>query len=127
MSCFLINWDIVEYARRQGYFTIGRGSGANSLIAYCLGITDVDPIDRTSTSNASSTSSRNTARLRSGLFWTDRDDVTRYIFDRYGHEHTALLGTYSEFKEKAFIREVAKTFGLPKQEIDDLISLRRGS
>ena len=122
VSYFLINWDIVEYARRQGYFTIGRGSGANSLIAYCLGITDVDPIDLDLYFERFINLFRETPPdFDLDFSWTDRDDVTRYIFDRYGHEHTALLGTYSEFKEKAFIREVAKTFGLPKQEIDDLI------
>ena len=45
VSYFLINWDIVKYARSQGYFYVGRGSGANSVIAYILRITDVDPIE----------------------------------------------------------------------------------
>lgn len=122
VSYFLINWDIVQYARRQGYFTIGRGSGANSLIAYCLRITDVDPIDLDLYFERFINLFRETPPdFDLDFSWTDRDDVTKYIFDTYGTEHTALLATYSEFKEKAFIREVAKTFGLPKQEIDDLI------
>ena len=45
VSYFLINWDIVSEARRRGFFYVGRGSGANSLVAYLLRITDVDPIE----------------------------------------------------------------------------------
>jgi len=42
---FLVNWDIIDYAQQKGYFHVGRGSGANSIVAYLLGITDVDPIE----------------------------------------------------------------------------------
>ena len=45
VSYFLINWDIVSEARRRGFFYVGRGSGANSIVAYLLRITDVDPIE----------------------------------------------------------------------------------
>ena len=45
MSYFLINWKILKYARSKGYFYVGRGSGANSIVAYLLRITDVDPIE----------------------------------------------------------------------------------
>ena len=45
VSYFLINWDIVSYAKKQGYFYVGRGSGANSIVAHILGITDVDHLD----------------------------------------------------------------------------------
>ncbi|MBP7399949.1 MAG: DNA polymerase III subunit alpha [Chitinophagales bacterium] len=121
---FLINWDLVEYARRQGYFCIGRGSGANSLIAYCLRITDVDPIELDLYFERFINLFRETPPdFDIDFSWKDRNDVTEYIFNKYTHEHTALLGTYSEFKEKSFIREVAKTFGLPKNEIDALIKL----
>lgn len=124
VSYFLINWDLVEYARRQGYFCIGRGSGANSLIAYCLRITDVDPIELDLYFERFINLFRETPPdFDIDFSWKDRNDVTEYIFNKYTHEHTALLGTYSEFKEKAFIREVAKTFGLPKNEIDELIKI----
>ena len=41
---FLITWDVISYAMKKGYYHVGRGSGANSIVAYCLKITDVDPI-----------------------------------------------------------------------------------
>ncbi len=124
VSYFLINRDIVEYALRSGYFCIGRGSGANSLIAYCLRITNVDPIELDLYFERFINLFRETPPdFDIDFSWKDRNDVTAYIFNKYTHEHTALLGTYSEFKEKAFIREVAKTFGLPKNEIDMLIKI----
>ncbi|MCF8334325.1 MAG: hypothetical protein K9I47_09275, partial [Bacteroidales bacterium] len=53
--------------------------------------------------------------------WTDRDEVTEYIFNRYGQEHTALLGTMTTFKGKSIYRELGKVHGLPKGEIDRLV------
>jgi DNA polymerase-3 subunit alpha len=115
---FLINWDIVSYARRNRYFYVGRGSGANSLVAYLLRITNVDPIEldlyferfinpyRTSPPD-----------FDIDFSWLDRDDVTRYIFERYGYDRTVLLGTYITYNHKSAIREVGKVFGLPDEEI----------
>lgn len=123
---FLINWDIVRYAQHKGYFYVGRGSGANSIVAYCLRITDVDPIDldlyferfinpfRTSPPD-----------FDIDFSWKDRDDVTDYIFRRHGREHVALLATYSTFQYKAVVRELGKVFGLPKSEIDALADQRQ--
>lgn len=45
VSYFLINWDIVNYSKQKGFVHVGRGSGANSIVAYLIGITDVDPIE----------------------------------------------------------------------------------
>jgi DNA polymerase III alpha subunit len=122
-SYFLINHDIVSYAQRKNYFYVGRGSGANSMVAYLLRITDVDPIDldlyferfinpyRTSPPD-----------FDIDFSWNDRDDVTDYIFHHspYGSDHVALLATYSTFQENSVLRELGKVFGLPKEEIDSL-------
>ena len=44
-SYFLITWDMIQFSKSRGFYHVGRGSGANSIVAYCLGITDVDPIE----------------------------------------------------------------------------------
>lgn len=120
-SYFLINWDIVKYARRKNYYYVGRGSGANSIVAYLLNITDVDPIELDLYFERFINIHRNNAPdFDMDFSWTDRDDITRYIFDTFGRHRTALLGTYSTFQHDAVTRELGKVFGLPPNEIDKL-------
>ncbi|MEZ4962424.1 MAG: DNA polymerase III subunit alpha [Saprospiraceae bacterium] len=119
---FLIAWDVIRYAHSVGVHHVGRGSGANSIVAFCLRITDVDPLEldlyferfinphRTSPPD-----------FDLDFSWDERDDVTDYIFKRYGKEHTALLATYSTFQFNAAVRELGKVYGLPKAEIDTFI------
>ena len=119
---FLITWDIVRYSMARGFYHVGRGSGANSVVAYCLKITNVDPIDL----NLYFERFINPKRSSPPDFdidysWKERDDVIDYIFKRYGYGHTALLGTMSTFRGKSIVRELGKVHGLPKEEIDALI------
>lgn len=119
---FLITWDIVRYSMARGFYHVGRGSGANSIVAYCLRITNVDPIDL----NLYFERFINPKRTSPPDFdidysWKERDEVLDYIFKRYGYSHTALLGTMSTFRGKSIVRELGKVHGLPKEEIDNLI------
>ncbi|MFZ1516681.1 MAG: DNA polymerase III subunit alpha [Saprospiraceae bacterium] len=119
---FLITWDIVRYAQSAGYYHVGRGSGANSIVAFCLFITDVDPLELDLYFERFINPHRSSPPdFDIDFSWSDRDDVTEYIFDRYGIEYTALLATYNTFKGKSIIRELGKVFGLPKKEIDVII------
>jgi DNA polymerase-3 subunit alpha len=120
-SYFLINFDIIKYAQHKNYYYVGRGSGANSLVAYLLRITDVDPIELDLYFERFINPFRaNPPDFDIDFSWTDRDDMTRYIFERFGHERTALLGSYNTFQHDAVIRELGKVFGLPPGEIDRL-------
>ncbi|EAS20452.1 DNA polymerase III alpha subunit [Flavobacteria bacterium BBFL7] len=123
VAYFLINWRICEYARSKGYFYVGRGSGANSILAYLLQITEVDPIEldlyferfindyRTSPPD-----------FDIDFSWDDREDITRFIFNTF--ENVALLATYNTFQYRAVVRELGKVFGLPKADIDMLTTGR---
>ncbi|TKK64847.1 DNA polymerase III subunit alpha [Ilyomonas limi] len=118
---FLINNDIVQYANTRGFYHVGRGSGANSIVAYCLGITDVDPLEL----NLYFERFLNPERTSPPDFdidfsYTDRDEMIDYIFKRFGREHVALCGSYSTFKHDAAIHELGKVFGLPEEEIKAL-------
>jgi len=117
---FLITFDIVRYAMGWcKFYHVGRGSGANSIVAYCLRITDVDPIDldlyferflhekRTSPPD-----------FDIDFAWDERETIQKYIFKKYPKWHVAFLGTMSTFKDRAVIREIGKVLGLPKEEID---------
>ncbi len=122
-SYFLITWDIIRYSMSRGFYHVGRGSGANSIVAYCLKITDVDPIKL----NLYFERFLNPRRSSPPDFdidysWRDRDQVQDYIFKRYGRDHVALLGATSTFKDRSIYRELGKVFGLPKEEIDLLVN-----
>ena len=118
---FLITWDILRYARNRGFFYVGRGSGANSIVAYCLEITDVDPIELDLYFERFLNPYRSAPPdFDIDFSWKDRDEMTGYIFQRFGAEHVCLLGAYTTFQNRAVVRELGKVFGLPKDEIDAL-------
>ncbi len=117
VSYFLINWKILEYARSKDYYYVGRGSGANSIIAYLLRITDVDPIELDLYFERFINLFRqNPPDFDIDFSWKDRDDITQYIFKTF--KHTALITVYNTFKFRASVRELGKVFGLPKSEMD---------
>ncbi|MFV8225151.1 DNA polymerase III subunit alpha [Christiangramia aquimixticola] len=121
VSYFLINLDIITYARKQKYPFVGRGSGANSIVAYILGITNVDPIELDLYFERFINPNRKSPPdFDIDFSWKDRNDVTDYIFRTY--KNTALMGTYVTFKRRAVARELGKVFGLPKENIDKLSS-----
>ena len=118
---FLITWDMIRYAQSRGFYHVGRGSGANSIVAYCLQITDVDPIEL----DLYFERFLNPHRTSPPDFDIDfshreRDEIIDYMIKRHGRGHTTLLGMYPTFQYNAIIRELGKVFGLPKDEIDGL-------
>jgi DNA-directed DNA polymerase III PolC len=122
-SYFLITWDIIHYTMSRGFYHVGRGSGANSIVAYCLRITDVDPIKLDLYFERFLNPKRKSPPdFDIDFSWRDRDMVQDYIFKRYGKNHVALLGATSTFKDKSIVRELGKVFGLPKAEIDALVN-----
>jgi error-prone DNA polymerase len=111
---FLIVRDIV----RQSARTCGRGSAAASLVAYCLGITHVEPI----THNLFFERFLNEGRtdppdIDIDFPWDERDGVFDYVFRKYGAVRAAMISNHVGFRARAAVREVAKVYGLPEQEI----------
>jgi len=118
---FLITWDIVNYSNSQGFMHIGRGSGANSIIAYCLGITDICPLELDLYFERFLNLNRKSPPdFDIDWSWKERNIILEYIFDKYGRDHVAFCGTNVEFKHRSIFREVGKVFGLPKEELDML-------
>ena len=101
---------------------MGRGSGANSLVAYLLRITDVDPLELDLYFERFINEHRSNAPdFDIDFSWTDRDDITDYIFKRFNtHNNVALLGSYNTYQKDAVVRELGKVFGLPPGEIEKL-------
>lgn len=122
-SYFLITWDIIQHSLSKGFYHVGRGSGANSVVAYCLRITDVCPIELDLYFERFLNPKRKSPPdFDIDYSWKDRDTVFKYIFKKHGAKHTALLGAMSTFRDKSIIRELGKINGLPKNEIDALIA-----
>ncbi|MWB93063.1 DNA polymerase III subunit alpha [Flavobacterium sp. GA093] len=118
---FLITWDIIRYSNSRGFMHIGRGSGANSIIAYCLGITDICPLELDLYFERFLNLNRKSPPdFDIDWSWKERDVILEYIFNRYGRDHVAFCGTNVEFKYRSIFREVGKVFGLPKEELDML-------
>jgi DNA-directed DNA polymerase III PolC len=121
-SYFLITDDICRYARSRNFHYVGRGSGANSIVAYCLAITDVCPIELDLYFERFLNPKRKTPPdFDMDFSWDERDDIYNYIFKRYQPGHTALLGAISTFRSRSILRELGKVYGLPKAEIDRLV------
>lgn len=119
---FLITWDIVEYGKGKEFYHVGRGSGANSIVAYCIGITDVDPIELDFYFERFINPGRTSPPdFDIDFSWDNRDEIIQYIFEKFGREHVCLLATHVTFKDRSAYRELGKVFGLPEHEIESLV------
>lgn len=119
---FLISWDIVRFARSHHIPCLGRGSAANSIVSFCLHITHVDPIAHNLFFERFLNEQRTSLPDFDLDFGTvDRERVLDYIFNFYGEQHVAMIGTHVTFQARGAFREVAVALGLPKSEIDGFI------
>ena len=129
---FLIVWDIVRYANSQGMPSVGRGSAANSLISYLLGITHVDPLAHDLYFQRFLNPERlSPPDIDLDFGWKDRDAVLDYVYQKYGRDNTAMICNINRFSTRSAFREVAKAHGygddeigriskrLPRQTLDD--------
>ncbi|MPQ68038.1 MULTISPECIES: error-prone DNA polymerase [unclassified Pseudomonas] len=120
-SYFLTVQDIVDFARRQGILCQGRGSAANSVVCYALGITELNP-DRTNMLFERFLSrERNEPPDIDVDFEHDRrEEVLQYVFRRYGRNRAALTAVVSTYHGAGAVRDVAKALGLPPDQINAL-------
>jgi len=115
---FLIVWDIVREARQRGMLLIGRGSAANSIVAYCLGLTQVDPIELNLYFERFMNKARSSPPdVDIDFSWKERDKIVKYIFEEYGYEKVAMISTTVTFRARSAFREVAKAYGFTNEEI----------
>ncbi len=125
---FLVVWDFISYARRQGIAVgPGRGSSAGSLVAYCLGITNVDPIRYGLIFERFLNPERISMPDMDIDFADDRrDEVIRYVVERYGADRVAHIITFGTMGAKAVIRDVARVLGFSYGEADRIAKLVPG-
>jgi len=110
---FLTVHEIVRFARRQGILCQGRGSAANSTICYVLGITAVDPSKHDLLFERFVSTSRNEPPDIDVDFEHERrEEVIQHVYDRYGRDRAAIVGTVIRYRGRSAIREVGKALGL---------------
>ncbi|MGQ9560238.1 MAG: DNA polymerase III subunit alpha [Candidatus Oleimicrobiaceae bacterium] len=111
---FLVVHDIVQQSPR----TCGRGSAAASLVAYCLGITHVDPLQHhLFFERFLNMGRKDPPDIDVDFAWDERDQVLAYVFRTYGEARTAMVANHVCFKARAALHEIAKVYGLPEEEI----------
>ena len=121
---FLVVADLVRFAREHDIPVSTRGSVANSLVAYCAGITTVDPIEHGLLFERFLNPARaNPPDIDLDFCSRRRDEVLRYVRDTYGPDRVALIGTVSTLRAQSAVRETGKAMGLADARIDHLVSL----
>lgn len=121
---FLIVWDFVLYAKKSGILVgPGRGSAAGSLVAYVLGIVDVDPLEFDLYFERFLNPERITMPDIDMDFPDDRrDEIIKYVVDKYGPERVVSIITYGTFQGKSAVRDVARILGISNTIVDDITS-----
>jgi DNA polymerase-3 subunit alpha len=124
-SYFLIVWDFIKYARDQDIpVGPGRGSAVGSLVSYCLAITDLDPIKH----NLLFERFLNPERISMPDIDTDfcverRDEVIRYVVDKYGKDRVAQIVTFGTMAARAAVRDAGRALGVPLMDVDRVAKL----
>lgn len=114
----LIVWDIVQYARANDIRCQGRGSAANSLAAYLLGISPIDPLAHDLVFERFLSDERPALPdIDLDLAADRREEVIQYVFRRYGAAHAAMACTFATFRERSARRDVAAALDLPLEEL----------
>ncbi|MDH5780987.1 MAG: DNA polymerase III subunit alpha [Dehalococcoidia bacterium] len=116
---FLIVWDIMDYAEGNGIPAQGRGSAANSMVAYILAITKVDPIkNKLFLGRFLNEEMSSIPDIDIDVSTNHREKLIQYVYEKYGQEHTAMVCTYVTFQARNAIREVGKALGMPTHLLD---------
>jgi error-prone DNA polymerase len=116
---FLICWDLMRFARSRGIPAQGRGSAADSIVAYVLGITRVDPIRHELLFERFINEGR-TAYPDVDIDFSSerREEVIQYVYERYGPEHTGMVCNLVTYRARSAVREVGNALGFPRPLVD---------
>jgi DNA polymerase III alpha subunit len=115
---FLIVWDLMEFARANGILGQGRGSAGDSIVAYCLGITKVDPIAHKLLFERFINEARALPDIDIDFDVNRREEVIQYLYATYGADHAAMVCNVITYRARSAVREVARALGFPAEAID---------
>ena len=121
---FLVVWDIIAFAREHDILFGVRGSAAGSLALYCLGVTDVDPVEYTLIFERFLNVERKEMPDIDMDFQDDRrDEVIQHVLRKYGRDHVAQIVTFGTLGPKAAIRDVGRALAMPYADVDRVARL----
>jgi len=122
---FLIVWDFIRWAKQAGIpVGPGRGSGAGSLVAFALGITDIDPIPFKLLFERFLNPERvSMPDIDVDFCMNRRDEVIKYVQTKYGVERVGQIATFHQLKARGVIRDIARVMEIPYAEADKLAKL----
>ncbi|MGH2488045.1 MAG: hypothetical protein ACRDFR_00300, partial [Candidatus Limnocylindria bacterium] len=115
---FLIVWDLMEFARRNGIIGQGRGSAGDSIVAFCLGITKVDPIEHKLLFERFINEARALPDIDIDFDVNRREEIIQYLYRRYGADHAAMVCNVITYRARSAVREVAKALAFPAEVVD---------
>jgi error-prone DNA polymerase len=119
---FLVVWDIASAAKRLGVLAQGRGSAANSVVCYALGITAIDPIKSGLLFERFLSEERGEVPdIDIDFAHEDREKVIQYVYERYGREHAAMAAEVITYRTRSAIRDVGKALGLTLGQVDAVV------
>ncbi|HLY24333.1 MAG TPA: DNA polymerase III subunit alpha [bacterium] len=125
---FLIVQDFVNFARGRGIYTTVRGSAAGSLVLYACGVTDVDPIAYRLPFDRFLNLERYTMPdIDVDFMDSRRDEVIKYVVDKYGDDRVAQIITFGTLGARAAIRDLGRVMGLPYGDVDRIAKLVPGA
>ena len=118
---FLTVWDLVRFARSRGILCQGRGSAANSVVCYCLGVTSVDP-DRIDVlfERFISQERGEAPDIDVDFEHERREEVLQYLYEKYGRERAGMTAEVISYRPRSAVRDVGKALGLSLDRVDSL-------
>ncbi|HWO41611.1 MAG TPA: error-prone DNA polymerase, partial [Candidatus Eisenbacteria bacterium] len=116
---FLTMWEIVEFCRRQGILCQGRGSAANSVVCYCLGVTAVDPVrSRLLFERFISRERAEPPDIDLDIEHDRREEVIQHVYEKYGRDRAAMVANVVRYRARSAVRDVGKALGISETALD---------
>jgi error-prone DNA polymerase len=121
---FLTMWEVVEFCRSQGILCQGRGSAANSVVCYCLGITAIDPVRMELLfERFLSVERAEPPDIDLDIEHERREEVIQHVYAKYGRSHAAMVANVIRYRSRSAVRDVGKALGITATALDRLAKL----
>ena len=121
---FLTMWELVRFCREKGILCQGRGSAANSVVCYCLGVTSVDPVQMDLLFERFLSRERaEPPDIDLDIEHDRREEVIQHMYLKYGRDRAAMVANVVRYRRRSAIREVGKAFGIPEVALDQCAKL----